>query len=74
MDGVSGRLVPASDPVALAGAIRELLVDEELARRMAHAGQERALSRFSSAVMVERVTGVYRSLLEPRAVRLAARG
>ncbi|MEJ7811577.1 MAG: glycosyltransferase family 4 protein [Gemmatimonadaceae bacterium] len=47
-DGVTGRLVPPEDEVALARAMRELLRDGALARRFGHAGRNQAVARFSS--------------------------
>lgn len=38
VDGVTGRLVPANDPTALADAMAQLLADPPLARRMGEAG------------------------------------
>src|SRR2546426_6921073 len=46
-DEVSGLLVPARDPQALARAILRVLRDQELADRLARAGRERALTHFS---------------------------
>jgi glycosyltransferase involved in cell wall biosynthesis len=40
-DGETGILVPPNDPVALAGAMRRLFADPELARRMGLAGFDR---------------------------------
>lgn len=45
-DGVSGRLVPPSDPAALAGAIAELAGDTELRGRLAAAGARSVRARF----------------------------
>ena len=41
-NGVEGLLVPPSDPVALAAALREVLDNAEVAGRLADAGRERA--------------------------------
>jgi len=66
--GENGILVPPADPVALAAAIRTLLADPALARRMAVAGEFRARKEFDASVMVERVTGIYNELLRSRRV------
>jgi len=46
-DGVTGRLVPPGDAVALANAIREVLADPATAVAMAHRGHAHARSNFS---------------------------
>jgi glycosyltransferase involved in cell wall biosynthesis len=66
-DGVTGLLVAPSDPAALAGAIRRLLDDPSLARRLAAAARENVLDRFSVEAMVRGVSRVYREVLEPSA-------
>ncbi|SON56988.1 GDP-mannose-dependent alpha-(1-6)-phosphatidylinositol monomannoside mannosyltransferase [Hartmannibacter diazotrophicus] len=45
-DGETGRLVPPSDPQALAGAILELIGDPERAKAMGAAGRQSALDEF----------------------------
>jgi phosphatidyl-myo-inositol dimannoside synthase len=42
IDGVTGLLVDPTDPVAVAGALRRLLLDPHLARRLGRRGAERA--------------------------------
>ena len=46
-NGETGLLVPPNDPVALAGALTELLADPERARTMGQAGYRRGLERFT---------------------------
>ncbi|MFG2022220.1 glycosyltransferase [Streptomyces sp. NPDC048825] len=46
-DHGTGRLVPAGDPWAIAGATRELLDGERSRRRMGAAGRERVLARYT---------------------------
>jgi glycosyltransferase involved in cell wall biosynthesis len=46
-DGVTGVLVPPADPDALASAIRSLLEDPELCRRMGDAARRRVVRRFT---------------------------
>jgi phosphatidyl-myo-inositol alpha-mannosyltransferase len=62
-DGVDGLLIPPSDPGAVAGAIRRILDDAELARRLAQAGRERA-ARYSWDVVAGEVEAVYREVAE----------
>ena len=45
-DGETGLLVPAADPTALAQALRTLIEDADLRRRMGATGRERARERF----------------------------
>lgn len=56
--GVEGLLVPPSDPVALAGAIRELLVDPDRRDAMSAAARRRAHD-FTVDDIVDRVEAVY---------------
>lgn len=57
LDGVTGSLVPESDPPALAGAIAPYLRDLELARATGEAGARYARERFAPAVASERLFG-----------------
>lgn len=77
-DGVTGLLVPYADAPALAAAIRRLLEERDLARRLretAAAAVARTSSREQFAAQVETL---YRELLQgrgtPRPAVLAARG
>jgi glycosyltransferase involved in cell wall biosynthesis len=63
-DGETGIIVPPGDPVALTGALRELLGSPEKARRMGEAGRRRAEALFTSA----RMAAEYREVLLPKAV------
>lgn len=62
-DGVNGRLVPGGSSDALADALRQLLADGELRRRMGEAGREKMRREFSLARMVEGNLRVYREVL-----------
>lgn len=44
VDGVTGRLVPPGDVPALTGALRDLLDQPRIGRRMGHAGRVRAVA------------------------------
>jgi glycosyltransferase involved in cell wall biosynthesis len=59
-DGVSGRLVPARDPAALAAAAGDLLRDPQGARRLGEAAKARLQEKFSLAGMIEGTLRVYR--------------
>jgi glycosyltransferase involved in cell wall biosynthesis/GT2 family glycosyltransferase len=62
-DGETGLLVPPHDPAALSAAIRSVLQDPGLARRLGRAGRERVLREFSAGDMVRKVTELYESVL-----------
>ena len=62
--GVTGLLVPPADPARLAGAIRALLKDGALARRMGEEGRARVCREFSLRRMIDGVTEVYDELLQ----------
>ena len=61
--GVTGFAVPPRDPEALAAALRKLLDDPELCRRMGKAGQKKALQDFSLERMLYETQAVYEELL-----------
>ena len=62
-DGVSGLLVPPGDPEALAAALRRILGDRALARRLGEAGRERLRERFSWEAITRRWEAVYAAAL-----------
>jgi glycosyltransferase involved in cell wall biosynthesis len=62
-DGLNGLLVPPADSAALGLAIKRLLGDPELAKRMGRAGAELVAESFSVEVMVAGNLRVYRELL-----------
>jgi glycosyltransferase involved in cell wall biosynthesis len=61
-DGVTGRLVPARDPTALAGACIDLLTDPQRAKSLGKAARERMMARFRLDQMVEGTLAVYREV------------
>lgn len=63
VDGETGFLVPPNDPAALAAAMGRLAGDEQMRRRMALAGRERAVTQFSLETMVDRYLAVYDGML-----------
>ena len=65
--GETGFLVPPRDPVALAGAIRDLLANEQDRRRMGEAGRRRVAAFFDEKTMVSRTIDLYRMMLRTRA-------
>lgn len=65
-DGVIGYVVPARSPQELAGALRKLLDDPDLRRRMGRAARRRAEERFSGAATARAVGALYARLEEAR--------
>jgi glycosyltransferase involved in cell wall biosynthesis len=59
VDGETGLLVPPRDDEALAGAIRRLLDDPVLRRRLGEAGRRRVEERFSLDAMTQRMLAIY---------------
>ena len=59
LDGETGLLVPPRDPERLAQAIKRVLADPELARRLGEAGYARVAERFTEEAMTRRVLEVY---------------
>ncbi len=62
-DGETGLLVAAGDPRALADAIRRVLSNSDLARRLGTAARQAASDRFSMPRLIEATTDLYDSLL-----------
>ncbi len=60
VDGESALLVPAGDPAALAGAVRRIAAEPELARRLSAGG----LAAYRELASEEVLGGRWRSLLE----------
>jgi glycosyltransferase involved in cell wall biosynthesis len=61
-DGETGVRVPPRDPAALAAALRRLLADSELRRRLGEAGERRVRERFTLEAMCTRVLAIYDEL------------
>ncbi len=66
-DGRCALLVPPADPSALASAIGTLLEDRALAHRLAAAGRERVLERFTWAATARGTAAQYRVVIEQAA-------
>jgi glycosyltransferase involved in cell wall biosynthesis len=71
-DGETGLLVPPGNPSALAAAIRSVISDPGLGRRLGRAGRERALREFSAEEMVRHVVRLYEGLLKAPSTLAAA--
>jgi glycosyltransferase involved in cell wall biosynthesis len=62
----TGLLVPPLSPTALSNAIVRILRDPQTATRMGHCGRQVVREQFTTGLMVERTTTLYRSLLNDR--------
>ncbi len=65
-DGETGRLVPASDSVALATAIRAYVEDSDLLARHGAAGRQRVERQFSMDAMMQAYVDVYDTVLSQK--------
>jgi sugar transferase (PEP-CTERM/EpsH1 system associated) len=63
-DGVSGLVVPASDPSAMAAALGRYVLDPALAAAHGAAGRERVHRKYNMAAMVAAYESLYDSLCE----------
>ena len=63
--GETGLNVPAGDAAALAVALRRLIDDEPLRRRMGAAARQRYEDHFTAATMSAHVLDLYGSLAMP---------
>jgi glycosyltransferase involved in cell wall biosynthesis len=63
LPGETGLLVPPEDPAALAAAIRQLLGDDELRRRLGASGRALVLSRFTASHMIRSFERLYDEIL-----------
>ena len=65
-DGTTALLVDPGDPSALAGAVGELLADDELRERIATGGRARVLEHFTWESAARRTVEVYRERMAAR--------
>ncbi|WP_256081173.1 TIGR03088 family PEP-CTERM/XrtA system glycosyltransferase [Massilia sp. YIM B04103] len=63
-EGVTGLLVPPSDPAAMAAALEQYVAASELAVRHGAAGRERVLRKYGMAAMVAGYQALYDTLCE----------
>ena len=68
VDGVTGLHVSPRDPAAVAAALRRVLEDRGLARRLAEAGVERARARYGWKSVARATSAVYREVAAPELV------
>lgn len=62
-NGRSGLLVPPRDAAAFAAALRRLLEDRDLGRRLGLAGRDRILAGFTVEKRLDRIEALYRRLV-----------
>ena len=62
LDGITGLEAPPGDVRALSDAMRTILADPEVARRLGEEGRRRS-RLFLDSEMVRRTAGIYRQLL-----------
>ena len=58
-NNVNGLLVPVKDSAALADAIKKLVLDPDLCRRMGMASREKAIKEFSQGYIIQQTLNVY---------------
>jgi glycosyltransferase involved in cell wall biosynthesis len=68
VDGQTGTLVPVGSPQLLARAIRDIVRDPALARRLGEAGRERVDREFPARTMIDRFAGLYEELARKKGV------
>jgi glycosyltransferase involved in cell wall biosynthesis len=64
-DGVDGLLIPVKDSKALARAIKKLLDDPVLARKLGDAARVKARTQFDERIVIQRTLDVYAELCSP---------
>ena len=68
-DGETALLVPQADPSALAAAIKRILEDKPLQKKLSKAARERVLERFTWAEMAKGIAEQYRVVIDEYASR-----
>lgn len=68
--GETGLLVPVKQPTALAQAIRTVIEDPDLGRRLGNAGRTRAEGEFRAETMVERFAGLYERIARTKGIMI----
>lgn len=73
VDGYTGILVKPRDAAALAGALRKLLGDPDLRRKLGDSARARALLQFRPSTLAADLVAEYESLLRSRGIELPPR-
>lgn len=74
VDNVTGRLVPAADPSALAGAIVDVLRDEDRRKAMGRRGREHVEEHFTFDAQVQAYQQLFGQLQERRGGQVSQSG
>lgn len=73
VDGVTGWLVPPSNPHAMAEAIRQALADQVRLRRMGAEGKDWVTRHFTASLMCNKTVDLYMRLLEEKEAKRTGR-
>ena len=68
VDGQTGLLVPIGNPPLLARAMRDVIRDPAMARRLGEAGRARALAEFRAETMITKFAELYEQLARSKGV------
>lgn len=71
-DGRTGLIVPPDDPGALAEALRRVLGDASLAKRLGQGARQRYLERFTPEVTTRQIEGCFEAMVEAHSPRRTA--
>jgi len=66
-DGENGILIPARNAIALAGALKKLILDPGLRQQMGSKGRQMVMNEFSEEIVVRDTLAIYQELLRPTA-------
>jgi len=69
VDGETGVLVPMKTPTALTKAIRDLVRDPEIGRRMGEAGRARVEAEFGASTMIDRFAQLYEDIARSKGMK-----
>lgn len=72
VDGVTGRLVPPRDPLALAEALRELVKDDETLVEFGKSGRRRVESRYAWQHVAQATATIYSDVARQHAAAIGA--
>jgi glycosyltransferase involved in cell wall biosynthesis len=63
-NGRTGLLIPPRDPYAIANAIKRLLADPDLRKRMGRAARERIINHFTWDEAAKKLEAVYQKVID----------